>query len=84
MGGLAQHCLLLGPCGCVGQHWRSDARSFAATGAEIEAKQMDDGADQPLGLAQSQAEHCRSSHQKNSSGTSTSRSLTEWRCGSTG
>jgi hypothetical protein len=25
---------------------------------EIEAKQMDDGADQPLGLAQSQAEHC--------------------------
>src|ERR1700694_2573426 len=26
--------------------------------SEIEAKQMDDGADQPLGLAQSQAEHC--------------------------
>src|SRR3984957_16976459 len=26
--------------------------------SEIGAKQMDDGADQPLGLAQSQAEHC--------------------------
>ena len=26
--------------------------------SEIEAKQMDDRADQPLGLAQSQAEHC--------------------------
>jgi hypothetical protein len=26
--------------------------------SEIEAKQTDDGADQPLGLAQSQAEHC--------------------------